>query len=76
MLHSGGGVLTPSFQETPIPDSWNSGVGPQFMSHFWKRIFQTLGTSTKFSTAFHPETNGQIERVNQILEQYLRCMIS
>ena len=59
-----------------LPDDIISDRGPQFMSHFWKRLFQTLGTSTKFSTAFHPETDGQMERVNQILEQYLRCMIS
>ena len=59
-----------------LPDDIISDRGPQFMSHLWKRLFQTLGTSTKFWTAFHLESDGQTERVNQILEQYLRCMIS
>jgi hypothetical protein len=59
-----------------LPDEIISDRGAQFMSNFWKRLFQSLGTSTKFSTAFHPQTDGQTERVNQILEQYLRCMIS
>ena len=44
-----------------LPDDIISNRGPQFMSHFWKRLFQTLGTSTKFSTAFNPEIDGQTE---------------
>ena len=59
-----------------LPDEIISDRGPQFISTFWKRLFQTMGTSTKLSMAFHPGTDGQTERVNQILEQYLRCMIS
>ena len=54
-----------------LPDDIISDRGSQFMSHFWKHLFQTLQTSTKNLTAFHPETDGQTERVNQILEQYL-----
>ena len=45
--------------------------GPQFISHFWHQLVQTLGTSMNLSSAYHPQTDGQTERVNQILEQYL-----
>ena len=53
-----------------------SDRGPQFLSHFWRRLIEILGTVTKLSTAHHPQTNGQTERVNQVLEQYLRPVIS
>ena len=59
-----------------LPDDIVSDRGPPFISRFWKRLFQILGTTTKLSTAFHPQTDGQTERVNQVLEQYLRCVVS
>ncbi|MBW0491992.1 hypothetical protein O181_031707 [Austropuccinia psidii MF-1] len=42
-----------------------------FVSSFWTQLFQQLKISRDLSTAFHPETDGQTERVNQIIEQYL-----
>ena len=59
-----------------IPEDITSDRGPQFISHFWKQFLQILGTSLNLSSAYHPQTDGQTERVNQILEQYLRCTIS
>ena len=59
-----------------LPDDVISDCRPQFVSHFWQRLLQTLGISLKLSSAYHPQTDGQTERVNQILEQYLRCSVS
>ena len=59
-----------------LPDNIISDRGPQFASRFWSRIFGLLGTDINLSSAFHPQTDGQSERVNQVLEQYLRCTIN
>ena len=45
---------------------------PKFTSRFWHSLQATLGTSLKFSTAFHPQTDGQSERTIQTLEDMLR----
>ncbi|KZV13601.1 hypothetical protein F511_45237 [Dorcoceras hygrometricum] len=46
------------------------------MSVFWRSLHQALGTKLTFSTAFHPQTDGQSERVIQTLEDLLRdCVI-
>jgi transposase InsO family protein len=47
-----------------------------FTSTFWKTLFSALNIDLKMSSAYHPQTNGKTERVNQCLEMYLRCSIS
>uniref|UniRef100_A0A8C5M117 Gypsy retrotransposon integrase-like protein 1 n=1 Tax=Leptobrachium leishanense TaxID=445787 RepID=A0A8C5M117_9ANUR len=55
------------------PTSIISDRGSQFTSRFWKALCKSLHISSRLSSAFHPQTNGQTERTNQTLEQYLRC---
>jgi hypothetical protein len=45
-----------------------------FTSKLWQDIFKSLKVSLHFSTAYHPQSDDQTERVNQCLENYLRCM--
>lgn len=45
------------------------------MSTFWQELFQLQGCTLKYSSAYHPQTDGQSEATNKILENYLRCFI-
>jgi hypothetical protein len=48
---------------------------PKFTSKFWKGLFNAFGTNLDFSTTYHPESDGQIERVNQVIEDMLRMYV-
>ena len=56
-----------------VPKKIVSDRGTQFTSRFWKKVHEVLGTELNFSTAYHPQTDGQTERVNQVLEDMLRA---
>ena len=59
-----------------LPHTIISDRGPQFVAEFWKKLTQQLSINSLLSTAYHPETDGQTERLNAILEQYLRAYVS
>ena len=55
-----------------LPADIVSDRGSVFISNFWKELMEHLGVELNLSTAFHPQTDGQTERVNQVLEGYIR----
>ncbi|GJP79414.1 hypothetical protein CLOP_g9648 [Closterium sp. NIES-67] len=56
-----------------IPTTLISDRDPKFTSKFWKELMNLLGTKLAMSSAYHPQTDGQTERLNQIVEQLLRA---
>ena len=60
-----------AFKRFGIPKGVVSDRGPQFVAEFIKELWKSLGVKGQPSTAYHPQTDGQTERVNQELEVYL-----
>ena len=59
-----------------MPKAIISDRDERFLSHFWQALFAVVGTELKYSTAYHPQTDGQSERANRTLEEYLRHFVS
>lgn len=59
-----------------LPQDIVSDRGVTFTSKFTQAMLKSLDVKQKLSTAFHPQTDGQTERVNSVLEQYLRCYVN
>ena len=55
-----------------LPDSIVSDRDPRFTGDVWQHLTKLWGTRTRMSTAFHPQTDGQAEKANSIVERYLR----
>ena len=59
-----------------VPQVIVSDRDPLFTSHFTKALCEILGTKHAMSTAYHPQTDGQTERTNRVLEDMLRMYVS
>jgi hypothetical protein len=64
-IHCSSAMLARSSEDNHL---WS---GSQFVARFWEQLHASLGTHSIHSLAYHPQTNGKIERVNQILEDML-----
>jgi len=64
------------FSKHGTPRDIVSDRGSKFTSDFWRSFNKALNIEQSLSTAFHPETDGQTERSNSILETYLRSYVS
>ena len=60
------------WKNTGLPDTIVSDRGTQFVNSFWDQLCKRLNIKANLSTAFHPQTDGQTERANSVMEQYLR----
>jgi transposase InsO family protein len=58
-----------------LPDSIISDRDKVFTSNFWKELFKPTKVTLSMSSSYHPQTDGQTERVNQCLETFLRCYV-
>ncbi|MBW0561410.1 hypothetical protein O181_101125 [Austropuccinia psidii MF-1] len=68
--------ISHAFSKHGLPVSIVSDRGSLFVLSFWTNLCQQLKILRDLSNAFHPETDGQTERVNQILEQYIQMYVS
>ena len=59
-----------------LPDEFISDRGPQFTAHTFRELLKLLGITRKLSTAYHPQTNGATEQVNQEIKAYLSIFCS
>ena len=69
-------MMTHVFRIHGFPSDIVSDRGPQFTSGFWKEFCRLLGATVSMSSGYHPQSNGQTERLNQELETCLRCLVS
>ena len=63
------------FSRHSLPKEVIYDRGPQFISRFWSQFLKGLSIKPCRSSGYHPQSDGQTEQINQILEQYLQCFV-
>ena len=58
-----------------VPRVIYSDRGSQFTAESWRELWRLTGTKLAYSTAYHPQTQGVVERMNSVIEQCMRCTI-
>lgn len=66
-------ILDHAYKLHGMPQTIITGRHKIFTSHFWQELFALTNTQLSMSSSYHPQTDGQSERVNQCLETYLCC---
>ena len=59
-----------------VPCAIQTDWGAQFVGRWWREIWSLLGMKLKYGTAYHPQSQGQVDRMNAIISQMLRCLMS
>ena len=59
-----------------VPRAIHTDRGAQFIGRWWREIWTLLGTKLKYGTAYHPQSQGQVERMNAVVSQTLRCLLT
>ena len=71
-LQTAEALFTHVFRHYGVPEDIVSDRGPQFISRVWRAFMERLGVSVSLTSGYHPESNGQVERVNQEVGRFLR----
>jgi transposase InsO family protein len=69
-------LLDNLYKQFGLPDKMLSDQGPQFAAKAFRELLKLLGIKSKLTTAYHPQTDGATERVNQEIEAYLSIYCS
>ena len=59
-----------------VPQAIHTDRGAQFVGRWWREIWTLLSTKLRYGTAYHPQSQGQVERMNAVVSQTLRCLMS
>ena len=59
-----------------VPRAIHTDRGAQFIGRWWREIWTLLGMKLRYGTAYHPQSQGQVERMNAVVSQTLRCLMS